>query len=72
MTFTDTLVRILSEALVIGNGILDAWVNLPANAAGPLDSNVNVSGSGSDLVGYLASSAVIASGMICTVMNVLF
>ena len=72
MSVTDTLVRILAEALVIGNGILDAWVDLPANAAGPLDPSATVSGSGNDLVGYLASSAVIASGMVCTVMNVLF
>jgi len=69
---TDTLVRILAEALVIGNGVLGAWVDLPANAAGPLDRNVTVSGSGSDLIGYLASSAVIASEIVCTVMNALF
>ena len=72
MTIIETFVRIFAEALVIGNGILDAWVDLPANAVGPLDPNVTVSGSGSDLVGYLASSAVIASEILADVVSALF
>ena len=72
MSVSHYLVRILAEVLVVGNGILDAWVDLPANGAGPLDPNVTVIGSGSDLVEYLASSAVITSDIVCSVMNALF
>jgi hypothetical protein len=72
VTITHAVVRILAEAVTIGNGILNAWVNLPASAVSPLDSNVTLSASGNDLVGYLASAAVKASDIMCAAVNSLF
>jgi hypothetical protein len=66
------MVRILAEVLTIGNGILNAWVDMPANALGPLDPSATVTVSASDLVTYLASSAVIASDILSVVTNALF
>lgn len=72
MSIVSAMVRILAEVLTIGNGILNSWVDIPANAAGPLDPSAIVTVSGSDLVTYLASSAVIASDVLSVVTNALF
>ncbi len=72
MSITDSFVRILAEALTVGNGIMNAFVNLPTNAAGPLDPDITVRASGNELVTYLASSALKASDMICVVFSALF
>jgi len=72
VTITNAVVRILAEAVTIGNGILNAWVNVPANAVSPLDPNITLSASGNDLVGYLASAALKASDIMCAAVNALF
>jgi hypothetical protein len=68
----QAIVRILAEALTIGNGILNAWVNMPANVVSPLDVNATLSASGNQLVGYIASSALRASDIMCVVVDALF
>jgi hypothetical protein len=72
VNITNAIVRILAEALAISNGILNTWVNMPANVVSPLDLNATASASGNDLVRYLASSAVKASDIMCVVVNALF
>lgn len=72
VSLVDALVRMLAEALTIGNAILGAWLNVPDNAAGPLDPSVTLSGSGSDLAGYIASSAFTASNIISVMVDALF
>lgn len=71
MSYASVVVRILAEVLTIGNGMLSALVDMPANAAGPLDPSATVTVSGGDLVGYLSSSAVTASGILSVVINAL-
>jgi hypothetical protein len=72
VSIVDAFVRIMAEAVTIGNGILDAWVYMPANAASPLDVNATLSTSGNNLVDYIASSALTASEIMCSVVNALF
>lgn len=72
MDITELMVRILVEAVTIGNGVLSAWVELPANATGPLDPNATLTASGSDLVGYIASALVRASDIMCVAVDTLF
>lgn len=72
MDIYDATVRILAEVLTLGNGILDHWVSLPMNVAGPLDPNAAVTTSGTDLVRHLASAAVGASNIMCDVVEALF
>ncbi len=69
---TDLIARILGEAVTVGNGILDFWVVLPANASGPHDPSVVLTASGSDMVAYLASSAIRASDIACSAIGILF
>ena len=62
----------LAEGLTIGNGILNAWVNMPANVASPLDANATLSASGGELVGHIASAALRASDIMSVMVNALF
>jgi hypothetical protein len=72
MSFTDAIIRILAEITTIGNGILWNWVNIPANVGSPLDPNATLTASGHELVGYVASAALVASNIICEVLDALF
>ena len=72
MNITYLIARILLEAVTVGNGILGFWVVLPANASGPYDPNIVLTTSGSDMVAYLASSAIRASDIVCAVIGILF
>ena len=72
MSITDSFLRILAEALTVGNGIMNAFVNMPTNAVGPLDPSITVLPLGNELIGYIASSALKASDIICVVFSALF
>lgn len=72
MTITDAIVNILSEVVTIGNGIVSNWVNIPASVSSPLDVNAALTASGNDLVGYIASAAVIFSNIVSVTVGALF
>ena len=72
MSITHAVFLVLAEAVTIGNGMLDAWVIMPANAVGPMDANATLTVSGNELVGYVASSALIASNFMSAIVDALF
>jgi hypothetical protein len=72
VTIYDAIVRVMAEALALSNAVLAHWVTIPANATGPLDSNITLSATGTDLANYIASSAVHAGDMMCVVLDTLF
>ena len=72
MATTDAIVRILAEVVAVGNGIVSNWVNLPAGANSPLDTNATLTASGSELVGYIGSAAVLVSDIMSDVVGALF
>jgi len=72
VTITDAIVNILSEVVTIGNGIVSNWVNIPASVSSPLDVNAALTASGNDLVGYIASAAVIFSNIVSVTVGALF
>ena len=71
MSFTDAIVLMLAEIPAIGNGVLGNWVNMTAGVQSPLDTNAALTSSGQDLVGYIASAAVVASNIISVVVEAL-
>ena len=71
MSIYDAIIRIMAEALALSNAVLAHWVNIPTNATGPLDPDITLSASGTDLVQYLASSAVHTSDIVCVVVGTL-
>ena len=72
MTIYDAIVRMMAEALALSNAVLAHWVSMPANATGPLDPNITLTETGTDLVQYLQSAAVQAGDIVCVVVNSLF
>ena len=72
MTIYDAIIRMMAEALALSNAVLAHWVSMPANATGPLDPNITLTETGTDLVQYLQSSAVQAGDIVCVVVDALF
>jgi hypothetical protein len=68
----DAIVRIMAEALALSNAVMAHWVSMPANATGPLDPNITLTATGTDLAQYLASAAVHTSDIVCVVVGALF
>ena len=69
MTIYEAIIRIMAEALSLSNAVFARWVSMPANATGPLDPNITLTQTGTDLVQYLLSSAVHTSDMVCVVLD---
>jgi hypothetical protein len=72
VTIYDAIVRIMAEALALSNAVLAQWVTIPANATGPLDPNITLTQTGTDLVKYLVSSATHSSDIMCVILDALF
>jgi len=72
VTIYDAIISIMAEALALSNAVLAHWVSMPANATGPLDPNVTLTQTGTDLVGYMVSSAVHSSDIMCVILDALF
>jgi hypothetical protein len=72
MSIYDAIVRTIAQALALSNAVLAHWVSMPANATGPLDPNITLTATGSDLVQYLQSSVVRTSDIVCVVLDALF
>lgn len=69
MTIYDAIVRIMAEALTLSNAVFFHLVSMPANATGPLDPNITLTETGTNLVQYLQSSAAQAGNIVCVVVN---
>jgi len=72
MNIYDLLIDILAEVLSLTNGTLSNWVNVPANATGPLDPNITLIAAGSGLVGSVAKLAVSLGDFLSTIVQALF
>ena len=72
MNIYDLLMDILAEVLSLTEDTLDNWVNVPANAAGPLDSNITLTAVGSGLVESLAKLAVSLGDFLSNIVQALF
>ncbi len=72
MTIYDATIRIMAETLALGNAVLSRWVSMPANASGPLDPNITLTQPGTDLVNYVASSAIHWGKILSVILEALF
>ena len=72
MSIYEAVVRIIAEALALSNAVFDRWIQMPANASGPLDPNITLTDTGTNLVQYLASSAAQTCDMVCVIVDALF
>ena len=72
MDIYTLLTYILGKVLALTNGTLGEWVNVPANATGPLDPNITMTTSGTDLVGSIATLAVSLGDILSTIAHTLF
>jgi len=72
MDIYTLLTYILGKLLALTNSTLGEWVNVPANATGPLDPNTTLTTGGTDLVGYIATLATEAVNILCTIVRTLF
>ena len=61
--------NIVAEILALTSATLGNWVNVPANATGPLDPNVTLTTAGTELVEYIATIASKAMDMICAIFQ---
>jgi hypothetical protein len=60
------------ESLAVANGMLGSIVNMPANAAGPLDANITMTSSGLQFVESVAGAALGAGNILCNMFGALF
>jgi len=72
MDIYTLLTNILAELLALTDRTLDEWVNIPANATGPLDPNVTLTTTGISLVGYIGTLATETANLLCTIARTLF
>lgn len=72
MIIYDAMINIAAEVLVLSNAVFARWIDMPENASGPLDPNITLTQAGTDLTGYIASSVVHASDIICVIVDTLF
>jgi hypothetical protein len=72
MDIYDLILRLSAEVLALTNNTLAYFVDMPANATGPLDPAAGLTIPGVELVQHLASSGVVATQMLCQVMESLF
>jgi hypothetical protein len=71
MSLCDLLTAVMADLLAGTHAIMTAYVNVPANAAGPLDPNIALTSLGTDLVSELARLAVAWSGTIAVASKLL-
>lgn len=72
MIIYDLLINILAQVLALTNGTLGNWVNVSANATGPLDPNITLTTAGSGLVESIAKLAVSLGDILSTIVQTLF
>jgi hypothetical protein len=72
MDIYTAITRIIVESLAVANGTLSTLVSLPANASGPLDSNITLTGPGAQFVGDIAVTAIRAGNILCDMFEALF
>ncbi|MCX5991001.1 MAG: hypothetical protein NTZ04_01505 [Chloroflexi bacterium] len=58
MSFPSLLIALLADFLASADAYLANCVNVPANASGPLDPNITLTGPGVELVHELARTAI--------------
>ena len=66
--FIDIIVQVLGSA----NDTLSKWVNIPANATGPLDANITLTMSGTEAVSNIATYAIGFANRLVTIFETLF
>jgi hypothetical protein len=64
MSFCDLLISVMADLLASINATMTNYVNIPANATGPLDPNITLTSVGANLVSEIARLATAWSGTI--------
>jgi hypothetical protein len=72
MVIYDLFIRMMAEVLALTNATLGSWVNMPANATGPLDPNITLTTCGADLVENIAKLAVSLGDFLSTIVHTMF
>ena len=62
---------VIAQFLTLAEGILENWVNVTANASGPLDPNITLTSSGNALAESIATVAVRAADIMYTIFEAL-
>jgi hypothetical protein len=69
MSFVDLIVTLIADSLAGINAWLSSYVNMPANATGPLDPNITLTPLGTDFVLQMARAAIAWSGTIAGTLD---
>jgi hypothetical protein len=72
MDIYTAITRIIVESLAVASGTLSTLVTLPANATGPLDSNITLTDPGAQFVKDIAVAAIRAGNILCDMFEALF
>lgn len=72
MDIYDLFINIIVQVLHSANDTLGKWVNIPANATGPLDANITLTTSGTELVSNIATYAIGFANRLVTIFETLF
>jgi hypothetical protein len=72
MDIYDLFINIMAQVLALTNATLGNWVNVPANATGPLDPNIILTTAGGGLVENIAMLAVNLGDILSTIVHTLF
>jgi len=69
MSFPSLLIAFLADFLASADAYLANCVNVPANASGPLDPTITLTGPGVELVHQLAQVAISWSGTLALTLQ---
>ena len=72
MDIYDLLIQNLGSVLALANQTMSFWIDLPANATGPLDPGITLTSAGSQFVGLIVDTAIGVSNIIAEATAILF
>lgn len=72
MDIYDLLIQNLGMWLAIAHQTMSYWIDMPANATGPLDPSISLTNAGFNVVREIAGAAVQLSQALVDFVNTLF
>ena len=72
MDMYDVIIQNLGAFLAMVNQTMSHWIDLPANATGPLDPSITLTAEGVGITHNIAFGAIQFSIMICQALDAMF